>query len=194
MSGFTLVELLVALLVFGMLTAAGVALLSFSVRAQDMADARLEALAEVRRAGALLGADLGQAAPRLSRDAAGATVAAFGGGTGREGEPALLLVRRGWDNPEGLPRPSLQKVEYRLAGGRLERRAFRQLDGAEPLAPVTLVEGVRAMRLRYRDEEGQWRERWDPTRITALPVAVELVLETANAGEVRQLFVVGTGA
>jgi len=57
-----------------------------------------------------------------------------------------------------------------------------------------VVEGVRAMRLRYRDDEGEWRERWDPRRITDLPVAVELVLDTAGAGEVCQLFLVGTGA
>ena len=192
--GFTLVELLVALLIFGMLTAAGVALLSFSVRAQDMADERLDALAEVRRAGALLAGDLGQAAPRLSRDTNGQPTPAFSGGAGGAGEPALLLVRRGWDNPDAAPRPSLQKVEYRLAGDRLERRAYRHVDGGEALPAVAVVNGVRTMRLRYRDERGEWRERWDPARPTELPRAVELVLDTAGTGIVRQLFLVGAGA
>jgi general secretion pathway protein J len=191
-SGFTLVELLVALLIFGMLSAAGVALLSFSVRAQDAADARLGALAEIRRAGALLTSDLAQAAPRIARDEAGASHAAFAGGTG-QGEAVLLsLVRRGWENLDGAARPSLQKVEYRLDGDRLQRRAYRFVDGAAASEPVTIVGGVRRLRLRYRDRDGQWRERWDATRLTDMPLAVELVAEVEGHGSVRQLFLVGT--
>jgi general secretion pathway protein J len=62
--GFTLVELLVALTIFAMLAATGVTLLSFSVRTQEAAGERLDRLAEIRRAGALLTSDLAQAAPR----------------------------------------------------------------------------------------------------------------------------------
>lgn len=193
-NGFTLVELLVALTIFGMLSAAGVALLSFSVRAQDAADERLGELAEIRRAGAMLTADLAQAAPRLTRDDAGSVRAAFGGGTGQSEPVSLTLVRRGWDNLEGAPRPSLQKVEYRLVEGRLERRGYRYLDGARPMAAMTLVDGVQRLRLRYRDDEGEWRDRWDPTWLTELPRAVELVMEIENSGTVRQLFLTGTGA
>jgi general secretion pathway protein J len=191
--GFTLVELLVALLIFGMISAAGVALLSFSVRAQDLADARLDDVAAMRRAGALLTGDLAQAAPRIVRDEAGAVQPAFIGGAGAEGDVALALVRRGWDNPDGAARPSLQKVEYRLTEGRLERIAYRHLDGAEAMEPVTLVEGVEALALRYRDPEGEWRERWDPTQITNLPRAVEMIVDVEGRGPVRQLFLVGTG-
>lgn len=190
-AGFTLVELLVALMIFGMLSAAGVALLSFSVRAQEMAGTRLADLAEIRRAGALLTSDLAQAAPRVSRDEAGVTRAAFGGGTGQAGMPALLLVRRGWDNLDGAPRSSLQKVEYRLVEDRLERRAYVHVDGAAALDPVVLVDGVRQLRLRYRDAEGQWRERWDPTQLAELPRAVEMVIDADGGGAVRQLFLVG---
>ena len=190
-AGFTLVELMVALLIFAMLSAAGVALLSFSVRSQEAADARLGELAQIRRANALLTSDLAQAAPRLSRDEAGVVRAAFGGGTGAADAPALLLVRRGWDNYDGAARSSLQKVEYRLVGDRLERTAYRYVDGAASLGPVTLVDGVRAIRLRYRDERGEWRERWDPTQLSQMPRAVELILTPRDRPPVRQLFLVG---
>lgn len=191
--GFTLVEMLVSLVIFGLLSAAGVALLSFSVRAQDMADERLEALAAIRRTGALLTGDLAQAAPRIVRDEAGAVRPAFVGGDGQGGSLALALVRRGWDNPDGAARPSLQKVEYRLVDDRLERRAYRYLDGAAPMEPVTVLADVRALRLRYRDEDGAWRDRWDPSRITDLPRAVEMVATVGDGGSVRQLFLVGAG-
>ena len=187
--GFTLVELLVSLVIFGMLSAAGVALLSFSVRAQDAADEGLGKLAELRRAGALLTGDLAQAAPRIWRDEAGTARPAFAGGTGQD--PILFsLVRRGWENLDDSGRSSLQRVHYRLSEGRLQRVAYPFVDGASAMEPVTLVSGVRGLRLRYRDKDGAWRERWNPARPTSLPVAVEMVIEN-DGGPTRQLFMVG---
>jgi general secretion pathway protein J len=190
--GFTLVELLVSLFIFGLLSAAGVGLLSFSVRAQEAADARLGDLADFRRAGALLAGDLAQAAPRLPRDAQGAARPAFHGGTGEQGGVALAFVRRGWENLDETPRASLQRVEYSVVEGRLERRIYPRLDGAAALPATSVVDGVRRIRLRYRDDEGAWRERWDPTDPTKLPRAVELVMDAAGSGTTRQLFQTGT--
>ncbi len=190
-SGFTLVELLVALTIFGLLAAAGVGLLSFSVRAQEVADERLAELAELRRAGALLTSDLAQAAPRVWRDEVGATRPALVGGSGQGEAVILSLVRRGWENLEDANRPSIQRVEYRMTGDRLERVAYSHVDGAAPMPPVPVATGVRQLRLRYRDREGDWRDRWDPTQPSQLPLAVELVLETQANGRIRQLFLVG---
>lgn len=191
-NGFTLVELLVSLLIFGMLSAAGVALLSFSVRAQEVAGERLGDLAALRRTSALIAADLGQAAPRIHRDEAGLPRPAFVGGSG-EGGVAVAFVRRGWENVGAEPRASLQRVEYRLAADRLERRAWPRIDGSAPLATTVLLDGVRRLRLRYRDRQGEWRERWDPTDPAELPLAVELVLDTQATGTTRQLFLAGRG-
>ena len=187
--GFTLVELLVALVIFGMLSAAGVALLSFSVRSQEVSDAAIADLSALRRTDALLQSDLGQVVARLPRDEAGARQPAFRGGTGEDGY-AFTFVRRGWENVRGAKRASLQKVEYALAGGRLVRRAWPHVDGAQPMPPVVLLEGITGMRLRYRDIAGGWRDRWDPAAPNDLPRAVELVM-TLNGREVRQLFLTG---
>nr|WP_295371294.1 type II secretion system minor pseudopilin GspJ [uncultured Sphingosinicella sp.] len=191
-AGFTLVELLVALTIFSLLSAAGVTLLSFSVRAQDAADERLTRLAEIRRAGALLTSDLAQAAPRVSRDEAGAPRAAMIGESGQGSPVVLSLVRRGWENLDGAARPSLQKVEYRWVGGQLERIAYRFVDGSPAMPSVAVVTGVRALRLRYRGPRGEWRDRWDPTQPMLLPTAVEMVMATEESGSIRQLFLVGT--
>jgi general secretion pathway protein J len=188
--GFTLVELLVSLLIFSLLSAAGVALLSISVRTQESAGARLDDLAALRRAGALMAADLAQVAPRLQRDQAGRTHPAFHGGTGEEGL-ALAFVRRGWENDDAAPRPTLQKVEYGLVEGRLLRRAYPRVDGAAPFSSVPLIEGVESLRFRYRDQRGEWRDRWDPTDPSRLPRAVEMVVAVAGAGTTRQLFLAG---
>ena len=189
-NGFTLVELLVSLLIFSMLSAAGVALLSISVRTQESAGARLDDLAALRRAGALMAGDLAQVAPRLQRDQAGRMHPAFHGGTGEDGL-ALAFVRRGWENDDEAPRPSLQKVEYGLVEGRLVRRAYPMVDGAPPFASVALLEGVQSLRFRYRDPRGEWRDRWDPTDPSRLPRAVEMVIAVSGSGTTRQLFLAG---
>jgi general secretion pathway protein J len=140
----------------------------------------------------LLAGDLAQAAPRMTRDGAGTSRPAFQGVGGEQGGVALAFVRRGWENLDETPRASLQRVEYSLTDGRLERRVYPRLDGAAALPATTLVDGVRRIRLRYRDREGTWRERWDPTRPNELPRAVELVIDAEGSGTTRQLFQTGT--
>lgn len=192
-SGFTLVEMMVSLFIFGLLAAAGVGLLGFSVRAQEASGGRLAEVAAIERARAILTADLAQAAPRITRDAAGVRQVAFSGGTGAANERALSFVRRGWSNPDGAPRASMQRVEYRLVGDRLERRAYPMLDGAAIGPPAVVISGVRSFHLRYR-AGADWFDRWDTMRPGALPQVVEAVIEVPRFGAVRQLFLTGTGA
>jgi general secretion pathway protein J len=188
-NGFTLVEMLIALAIFGMLTAGGVVLLGVTVRTQEVSERLLDELGTIRRTGALLNADLGQAAPRLRRDRDGRPVPAFQGADG--GEAMLMsFVRRGGDEESDLPHSALQRVAYRLAGGRLERLAFSHVDGEARAIVMPLLEGVRRARLRYRDPDGSWRARWDPTDPTRMPRAVELITESEAHGEIRQLFLV----
>ena len=191
-AGFTLVEMLIALTIFGMLTAGGVALLSFSVRTQEMAERQLSSVGAIRRAGALLTADLAQAAPRVWRDGEGQPQAAFSGSSGREAR-VLVLVRAGWDNPDQLPRPSLQRVEYRLQAGRLLRVGYTNVDGGGASAVTALVEDVQQLQLRFRSREGAWLDSWTPPDPAELPVAVEMNMTAGRLGAIRQLFIVGSG-
>jgi general secretion pathway protein J len=187
-NGFTLVEMLVALLIFGMLTAAGVSLLSFSVRAQETSDRSLGELSQVRRMGALLTTDLGQAAPRLYRNERGEVRPAFS-----TEASSMSFVRRGWENLDGSPRPSLQRVEYRLSGDRLERVHYPMVDGAAPADALVLASGLRRLTFRYRGADGGWRDSWSPQDPREMPRAVELMIETERLGALRQLFLVGAG-
>ena len=188
--GFTLVEMLIALLIFGMITAAGVTLLTLTVRTQEASERVLDNRSAIRRTGALLNADLALAAPRVHRNGDGQPVAAFLGG---DGDDTLLqaLVRRGWED-ESAFRSSLQRVEYRLRDGRLERWRYDAVDGAGHAVAMPLLTGVRRVQLRYRDRDGGWRDRWDPTDPARLPVAVELVSDSESQGQMRQLFLVGS--
>lgn len=191
-SGFTLVEMLIALAIFGMLTAGGVALLSFSVTSQDMTDRQLATLSEIRRAGALLTSDLAQAAPRPWRGGDGAQQPALA--SGAAGDPRIMtLVRGGWDNPDQSPRASLQRVEYRFQGNRLIRVGFTHVDGGGAASVTTLIDEVDQVALRFRDREGAWQAAWRPADPAELPTAVELVVSSRRFGPTRQLFLVGSG-
>ena len=189
--GFTLVELMVALLIFAILASAGVALLSFSVRAQAASNAKLDDLAALQRTLSLLSADLAQASDRPQRDEAGTTLPAFIGESGTSTAPLLRLVRGGWINLDAQPRADTQKVAWRLNDGTLERLGWPRIDGAAPLPPQPLLTKIQGVALRYR-YKGAWSDRWDGGGGVPLPQAVELRVRRAG-GEVRQLFLIGTG-
>lgn len=192
-AGFTLIELLVALMIFAMLAAAGVLLLGNSVSAQAQVKTRLDDMAAVQRAGGALAADLGQAVPRISRTETGTLAPAFW--SHREGEavPVMQFVRGGWDNLGDLPRPSLQKVEYWVRQGRLERRTYAQIDGAAGDEPATLLDHVDDVALRFRDAQGEWRGEWIPTQPDLMPRAVEMTVTRTGEAPVTLRFLVGPG-
>ena len=191
--GFTLIELLVALMIFAMLAGAGVLLLGNSVSAQAQIKARLDDSAAVQRAGGALAGDLGQAVPRITRTEAGTLAPAFWAHDEGESAPVMQFVRGGWDNLGDLPRPSLQKVEYWVRQGRLERRTYAQLDGASGDDPAALLDNVEAVVLRFRDAQGKWREDWTPTQPDLLPRAVEMTVTRIGEPPVMLRFQVAPG-
>jgi general secretion pathway protein J len=190
-AGFTLVEVMIALMIFGMIAAAGVALLAFSVRAQGASAVALDDTGALSRLSSILTADLAQAQDRNTRDVNGVLLPAFSGDAAAR--PLLRLVRAGWSNPDQAPRAELQKVEYRLEGDGLERIAYPALDGATALPPALLLDRVRTVQLRFR-YRGAWSDTWQGNPRAALPQAVELVVTRADSRLYRLLFLVGTGA
>ncbi|WP_242146557.1 type II secretion system minor pseudopilin GspJ [Sphingomonas sp. BAUL-RG-20F-R05-02] len=191
-AGFTLVEMMVSLLIFGMLAAAGVALLSFSVRAQGVMAGKLDDTSALARLSSALEADLAQASLRQTRNDRGDLLPAFTGENGSGAVPMLRLVRGGWSNLDGARRPGEQKVEYRLDGDTLMRVAYPQLDGAQSYPPTAMLTKVRQVALRYR-VNGAWSDRWAGSAKTPLPQALEVRLVRSDGTQVRELFLVGTG-
>jgi len=191
-SGFTLIELLVALFLFSLIAAAGVMLLSGSVSTQGVVRQHLDELAGFQRTASLMTSDFAQAVPRVTRTERGTRAPGFFA-AGVPGRPLVQFVRTGWDNLDDSPRPALEKLEYWLVGGRLERRSHPELDGAAPTDPAVLAEGVTEARFRFRDEHGDWRGDWTGKRADALPRAVELTLARAGQSPVTLAFLVGPG-
>jgi general secretion pathway protein J len=190
MKGFTLVEMLVALAIFGLLSAAGVTVMRFTVDNQAVVRAHTGRIGAFQTTRAILKADLAQAAARRTRAPDGRPVreAFYGASADR---PGLLLrfARRGWDNPGAEPRASVQYVEYRLIDGRLERSARPALDGAQLSAPQVLIDRLRSASVLFL-WRGQWIENLPGGSEDALPQAVRVDMEIDGIGAVSQLFVV----
>ena len=188
-TGFTLVEVMIALMIFGMLAAAGVAILTFSVRAQTATGKRFDDIAALNRTASLLAGDLGQAIDRPARDEGGVMLPAFTG----ESDGRMRFVRTGWANVDAAPRASAQKVAYQIDGNTLLRVAYPMIDGAAPLPAVTLLDKVAGVSARYR-YKGAWSDRWDGRQGAPLPQAAEIVVRRTDGTAFRLMLLVGSGS
>ena len=191
-AGFTLVEVLVSLLIFGLIAAAGASVLSLSIDNRYAVAAASERTAGLQRMRGLLRADLGQAASRRTRGLTGRPDGQAMLGAAAPGDPVLVLTRAGWSNPSEATRPSLQRVEYHLIDGQLERRVSRHLDGARPGPPQILVDGVSDLTVTFL-RDGTEAPAFISTLDRPLPDAVRLTMTLEGYGLVEQLFLVGGG-
>jgi general secretion pathway protein J len=166
--GFTLVEMLVALAIFAMLSAAGVMLLRASIDTQAAVSGRLGDSSGINRLRAMLTRELATAQPRISRNGEGLLRAAF------VGEPESIAFVHG--SGGDLGRPVLGRVSYALDNGALVRRASEAIDGGSDGDAATLVRDVTALHWRFRARDGGWMDRWAADDAARLPLAVELTL------------------
>lgn len=190
-SGFTLLELVVAMSIFAIMAVMAYGGLDQVLRAKDASEEVMDQVARMQLAWSLIGRDLGQAMPRPIRDILGDSEAAFIVGD----ESLIEFTRGGWPNPLRRSRGYLQRVAYRLDGDKLQRLSWNVLDRAQDSEPrvTDLIEGVEAVELRVRQANGEWGSGLDSDdgeegASTAMPSAIELRLEIAGLGTVNRLF------
>lgn len=201
--GFTLLEILVAMAIFAVVSVlayGGLASISRQFEVTSNAQARLQ---EIRRGVALIERDLMQFVNRPVRDAfQGELLPPLRGGV--DVDIPLELTRAGWRNPTGMPRPTLQRVAWQRIDDRLERLHWIVLDRAQDAQPVRLevLDGVTGFELRFLDASGEWQEQWPPLDGGLMadaenarrgfdtwiaPIGIEFVLELEDAGRIRRL-------
>lgn len=191
-AGFTLVEVLISLMIFAMLAAAGAAVLGVTIDNRFAVKAASDRVGDLQRMRSLLRADLGQATARRSRGTTGRPMPQPIVGAAAPGEPILTLTRAGWSNPGEQARPSLQRVEYRLVEDRLERRVSSHLDGARPGPPQVLYRGVSDVAVAFV-RDGQESPAFISSIDRPLPDAVRIGMTVQGYGRIDQLFLVGSG-
>jgi general secretion pathway protein J len=182
-TGFTLAEVLIALVIFALLAAAGTAVLATTIDGRFAVKAASDRTAELQRLRALLKADVGQ---MTARPTVGDRPVASGDGA------VLILTRAGWSNPSGRPRPSLQRVEWRLVDDRLERRTFDQVAGGAPSPAQIAFDGVRDVQVTYLVLQ-QESPVFEPTNQRPTPDAVRMRMTLDHFGPVEFLLPTGAG-
>ncbi len=192
-TGFTLLELLVALGIFALLAAMAYSGLNSVMSARLVTTQHAERLSQLQMTFLWLGRDIEQAIDRpIRNEYAEVRPAMLGVETGRY---QLELTRTGWRNPAGRARSNLQRVAYGLRDGNLLRVYWNVLDRAQDSKPLesVLLEGVDKLELRFLNDKNAWQNSWPSSQLggtasTTPPRAVEVTLETKAEGRITRLF------
>jgi general secretion pathway protein J len=194
MRAFTLIEVLVALAIFGMLAAIAYGTLGQTLSNAEILSERMQRLQSLQRTMRYLSEDFMQLAPRPVREDLGEN---FGPAllTDIESDFIVELTHGGWSNPAALPRGTLQRVAYRLEEDELVRYHWTVLDRTLSNEPAgrALLDEVDSIAFRFMLENGEWTEEWPPRNRPGMmglrqrPRAVEIILTLADTSEIRRL-------
>jgi len=240
-AGFTLIEILVALLILGIMSALGYGTYRSARISAERAEESMKRSREIDFGMRVMMQDFAESVPRPVRDIMGQTrlaalqgtggigtltplpnsTSGSGSGTGmsfasqsftnqsfNSGSSSSLsgsssasvaslvdLTRAGWSNTAGQQRGTLQRVSYALVDDVLKRSYQINLDTVQGNQPVVqdLLTGVKAIQLRYLDNNQTWQSLWPPPTLpfpeglTTRPVAVEIIIEFKDWGRIRRL-------
>ena len=190
--GFTLVELLVALAIFALMSGFAYRGLNGMLEARTALQKESRKWRDVALAIGRLERDLGAVLPRRSLGASGTPLAPLSSAVeANSGTPGISLTRAGnalLENTLSSP----QRIAWRLRDNNLERLAWSGADAApreEPIA-ITVLASVSALAFRFLDPKSlEWRTTWalPGTADEALPAAVEATVTLASGERVVRL-------
>ena len=194
-SGFTLLEVLVAVAIFvivGVLALTGYNELSMQSGRVETSAARIRA---VQSAFTHLNQDFATLEPRPVRQPIGEGLVPALQANDKQVDELVELTRSGWSNPAGVPRPTLQRVAYRLVDNKLRRDYWVSLDHVSTEDPVSsvMLDRVKSVKLRFLASNRQWQDQWPPLGYSApdlmsvRPLAVEVTLELEDWGKIARI-------
>ncbi len=185
--GFTLLELMMAIVLFSMISTAAYKLLTSVTHAHEVTQSVLHELDKLQRAEIIVEQDLFQITGRPIVDETGLQPAMQ-----LPGSDGMLMefTRSGWQNPLQAVRSTLQRVAYAQEGSELIRYYWLTLDRTAATAPIrqVLLTGVSNVKVRLLDQHKRWLTAWSSPPPSAdqnparLPFAVELTIVHEKLG------------
>ncbi|MFO1206175.1 MAG: type II secretion system minor pseudopilin GspJ [Burkholderiales bacterium] len=212
-AGFTLVEMLVAIAIFGILAGAGYRVLDSVLATRERVTGEYRRWREVARAMAWIERDFDAVEVRPTRGPSDQKLPPLLGFDASipSDQPQVSFTRAGSLDASGLVTPP-RRVGYRVRDGVIERLTWVAPDQAARSQPTVAVvlRGVSALSLRYRDGAGTWRERWPASEFEqgadsgalhaaqsgsadVLPTGVEVAIRLASGERVQRLLPLAGG-
>ncbi|MCW8996355.1 MAG: type II secretion system minor pseudopilin GspJ [Psychromonas sp.] len=194
--GFTLLEILVAIAIFAVLSLSAYEVLQGVLRSGEISKAHSESLTKLQRAMLIIEQDFTQIVARTSRDAGAEDdelkVLSAGASLFESEDQGIEFTRLGWANPLGLlPRSNLLRVRYRLKEGQLQRLYFLYPDlqaGQKPQMQVLLND---IEKLSFRFWNNGWKNSWRSAK--KLPKGIEISFTSKKYSKIRRVFLVPEG-
>jgi general secretion pathway protein J len=207
-SGFTLIEVVVAIFVAAVMFAMGYSALSQAMVERDSLNTKQTRINEIQKGMRIVAQDFAQIAARPARDTQGNGELQAAIGANSKDNTLVTFSRNGWSNPAGLQRPAEERVRYRFVDGSLIREHWLSVDpalNAEPRERVVLTH-VKSVEIRFLDPVTRnWRTDWPPLVPTGpvgplqidetlmpRPMAIEFTIVFDDWGRVQRLFEIPT--
>jgi general secretion pathway protein J len=195
--GFTLLELMIASIIFAIMALMAYGGLENVIQNSESSGQALKRLQQVQQCVSVLNRDFSQIIQRGIRDEYGNNIPFLSAGNNIDN--LIEFSRGGRVNPANLARSSLLRVAYRFDDEKLVRLQWPQLDRAQNTEPkqTTLLDNLENITLRFLDEKAEWHEQWPPLNTTSgstpgatavTPVAIEAVMQLKDWGDIRRLY------
>ena len=186
--GFTLIEVLIAVTIFGIISGMSYRVLTTILESRERIERETKRWRDIALALGRLQQDIQALLDRTARDKGDALLAPIvGRQVALRYEGQIEMTRIGAiDLPGALGAP--QRVGYRLEDGHLQYLAWPVLDRAPLTEPrvIPLLDGVAKLEIRYADAGGAWQTAWPrpgaSASATSAPTLIEIVL-TLESGE-----------
>jgi general secretion pathway protein J len=194
--GFTLLELLVAIGIFALISGIAYGSLTRLMADRERLQVEQRFWSRLSLTFARMEEDFSQTRDRSVRNVIGFTQPAFLGqptDTRALAPPNVEFTRGGVLTFSDGARSDLQRVAYRLVDGTLQRLTWPVLDlGPQTIpAETPLLNDVEEFRVRFYAPAGAWLDVWPTDGITdPLPRGVEVEITLKGRGEFTRLFLV----
>ena len=194
-SGFTLLELLVALSIFSILSVMAYGGLQTVITTKQSSQQAAERIAEIQLVMMRVSNDLRQAVTRKVRDEHGDFVQAM-----QSNDQTMAWTRLGYRNPAQLKRSNVQRVAYKLEQQKLIRVTWPVLDLAQDTEAMEseVLSKLESIEWRFLNNEKEWLSSWpedgEKAELFPLPKAVELTIELQDWGKIRRLILMANDA
>lgn len=193
MQGFTLLEILIAISIFALMSMVAYQVLQGVIRSGEISKKHSDELLKIQRAMLIIEKDFTQIIARASRDEGGDSddiqVLRVGQSLFDSQDQAIEFTRLGWINPlDLLPRSNLLRVRYRLFDGQLQRLYFLYPDIVARQEPEVQVLLDDVEKLSFRFWGNTWQTSW--TEKKNLPSGIEISFTSKQFGEINRMFLI----